>query len=110
MRADRGAGLAKGEGGMVILGDSGREVRAVLPVLLFDAPLSFEEVVAAEALDSYDVLRDNAGCEVGGLIEGRAESGAEGGSIDFSLKLNRLLVLVDIGLRQAGDMFLRKSR
>lgn len=95
---------------MRILGDSGLEVRTVLPALLFDAVLSFEEVVAAETLESYEVLRDKAGWEVGGLIEGFAEIGSEDLSRDFSLKLNRLLVLVDIGLMHAGDMFLRKSR
>lgn len=68
-------------------------------------------MVVVEALESYEVLRDRAGWEVGGLIDGFSVKGSDVLSAGFSLKLNRLLVLVDIGLIMAGDMlFLRKSR
>ena len=50
-----------------------------------------------------------AGCDVGGLFEGF--SVAEEGSVDFSLKLKRALVLVGAGLMIAGErLFLRKSK
>jgi len=43
-------------------------------------------------------------------MDGFSLAGSEVLSTDFSLKLNRLLVPVDIGLMIAGDMFFRKSR
>ena len=57
------------------------------------------------------MLRDRAGCDVGGLMERRSALGSAAFSDGFSLKLNRLLVPVDIGLMIDGVMlFLRKSR
>lgn len=66
--------------------------------------------------DSYEVLRETAGWDVGGLFDG-LDPGTSTLSRGFSkllskllsLKLNRVLV-AEAGLITAGDMFLRKSR
>lgn len=55
------------------------------------------------------MLRDNAGWEVGGLVEGFSASEA-GLSVFLSWKLKRALVLVGAGLIIAGVMFFRNSR
>lgn len=60
------------------------------------------------------MLRDKAGWEVGGLIEGlsaeTSENLSEPLSEIMSLKLKRALVLVGAGLIIAGVMFFRKSK
>ena len=59
VRDERGAGIAKDEGGMVIRGDWGLD-RDVVLALLCDTILSVD-AVDEEAADSNDVLRDKAG-------------------------------------------------
>ena len=98
---------------MITRGDSGF-VRTVLPLLLYDAALWSVEVVVVDVAESYEVLRDRAGWDIGvaiGCFSAAGTAGSEDAfSDDFSWKLNRLLVPVDAGLIIAGDMFLRKSR
>ena len=61
-------------------------------------------------LESYEVLRDNGGCDVGGLTDGFSDAVSETVSDFLSLKLKRALVLVGAGLSIAGDICLRKSK
>lgn len=108
MRADFGAGLAKDEGvGMAMRGDSGRVRVAVLALLENDAALVSLTKELDDAVDSYDVFRDNEGCELGGVMDGLSLDTL---SDVLSWKLNRVLVLEGAGLSMAGDMLLRKSR
>ena len=71
VRADRGAaGLANGDGGMVMRGDSGR----------FEEALErFDAVLLWDAFESYEVLRERAGCELGGgLMDGFSDPESTG--------------------------------
>lgn len=122
VRADLGAGFAKGDGGMMIRGDCGRDA-PVEAALLVDATVLSVDVDSYDVLretsgcvDSYEVFRDMAGSDVGGLIDFAPETStilstglSKLLSKLLSLKLNRVLV-ADAGLITAGDMFLRKSR
>jgi hypothetical protein len=61
VRDDRGAGMAKEEGGIVIRGDCGLDRDLdVVPALLCDTALSVDDV-EDDAVDSNDVFRDKAG-------------------------------------------------
>lgn len=89
---------------MVMRGDSGR---------LFEEALEIVDVVLLwDAFESYEVLRESAGCELGGgLMDGFSEPESTGLSKDLdSPKLKRVLVLLGAGLIIAGDILLRKSR
>jgi hypothetical protein len=57
----------KGDGGIVILGDSGLDLM-VLPALLYETALSFVDVVDADTFEPYEVLRESGGCEVDGVM------------------------------------------
>jgi hypothetical protein len=87
---------------MVMRGDSGR----------FEEALErFDAVLLWDAFESYEVLRERAGCELGGgLMDGFSDPESTGLSKDFSPKLKRVLVLLGAGLIIAGDILLRKSR
>ena len=107
MRADRGAaGFANGEGGMAMRGESGL-LLAVPCELAYEDVLCWDALVETEALESYEVLRDSCGCDVGG---GLIVCLSDAISIGFSPKLKRVLVLLGAGLIIAGDILLRKSR
>lgn len=60
------------------------------------------------------MLRDRAGWDVGGLIDGFSvdvsEALSDHRSVLSPLKLKRALVLVGAGLIIAGDMFFKKSK
>ena len=94
-------------------GESGL-TRAVLAALFEDAVLLREDVLAVDAVDPYDTLRDKAGWDVGVLMASFSPDICEDLSKLLSkllsLKLNRALVLVGAGLIMAGVMFFRKSR
>lgn len=60
MRAERGAGFANGDGGIVTRGDSGR-TRVPFEPLPEEAVVLVDDPVAEKVLDSYEVFRDNAG-------------------------------------------------
>lgn len=108
VRADLGAGLANGDGGMAIRGDSGRVFPAVLALLEKEAALWSVDVLCTEVVESYEVLRDNA---AGGLVKVFSADASEALSNFLSWKLKRALVLVGAGLNIAGDMlFFKKSR
>lgn len=99
---------------MMTRGDSGR-VLAVPAELAWEVAVALltEEVlllVLLEAVESYEVFRDKAGSDVGGLMDGFCDAASDPFSNGFSPKLNRVLVPVETGLIMAGDMFLRKSR
>lgn len=109
-------GTAKGEGGMVIRGDSGL---VLVPVLVaYDEDL-FEDVVEVEVVDSEDAVRERGGCVIGVDLSDEDASARDGFSSGacsslgfsghFSLKLNLELAPV-AGLMRPGDKCLRKSR
>lgn len=106
--------MAKGDGGMVTRGESGRLLARSVP-LTDEVVLLKDEPLAAELLESYEVLRDRAGWEVGGLVEGFPADGSaplsEPLSDGLSWKLKRALVpVVGAGLMMAGDILFKKSR
>lgn len=123
VRADLGAGFAKGDGGIMSRGDCGLdplEAALLMETMVFSVDVDSEELLRESegCDDSYEVFRETAGWDVvGGLVDGFAPVTSTRLSRDLSkllskplsLKLNRVLV-AEAGLITAGDMFLRKSR
>ena len=89
VRADLGAGLAKGEGGMIMRAESGLELFSAAALLLVAA-------LCCVTLESDELFREMDGCDVGGLIEDFGPESSVALSNDrsklLSLKLNRVLV------------------
>lgn len=83
------------------------------PALGKEDAVWLDEVVLAEPFESYEVLRERLGWDVGELMdEGRSESdrSSDARSMCLSLKLKRLLVADGEGLSIADGMFFKKSR